>query len=314
MRAQRRTHHELAELAKRQWGVVSREQLRELGYSDSAIGRAVAGGRLHRIHHAVYAVGHRHLPRHGACLAAVLSCGDDALLSHTSAAWLWGLLPSCGLPAEVVVPRRVRGRRAIRLHKAPALREEDRAACERIPVTSLPRTLLDLAAVLPMRRLERAIERSETLRLFDLRPVEELLARTAGHHGVGRLRDALSIYREPAFTRSELERRFRALIRGSGLRQPAANVFVEGHELDAYWERERFAVELDGFESHRGRAAFEGDRVRQENLKMAGIEMIRITDRRLEREPEEVVRRIGELLRRRRPGMAGSPGSSGRRA
>ncbi|MEX2447829.1 MAG: type IV toxin-antitoxin system AbiEi family antitoxin domain-containing protein [Solirubrobacterales bacterium] len=301
MRAEVRTHHGLAELAKRQWGVVSREQLRGLGYSDSAIARAARAGRLHRVHRGAYAVGHSHLTRHGDCLAAVLACGGDALLSHRSAAWLWGLLPSCGLPVEVVVPRRVPARKSIRLHKAPALREEDRAICERIPVTSLPRTLLDLAAVLPARRLERAIERSETLRLFDLRPVEALLARMAGHHGAGRLRRALSLYREPAFTRSDLELRFRALIRGSDLPQPAANVFVEGYELDAYWEPQRFAVELDGFESHRSRAAFEEDRERQENLKMAGIEMVRVTDRRLEREPEVVVRRLEELLRRRRP-------------
>jgi len=175
---------------------------------------------------------------------------------------------------------------------------------EQIPATALPRTLLDIAAAVPPHRLERAIERSEQLELLDLKAIDSLLARTAGHSGHGRLRRALAAYREPAFTRSDLERRFLALVRKAGLPRPAVNTFVEGFELDAYWERERFAVELDGYEFHRGHAAFERDRLRQEELKLAGIEMIRLTDRRISGDPDTVVERLATLLERRRAEQA----------
>jgi len=301
MREEVRTHQRLAELATRQYGVVSSRQLRHLGYSKSSIGRAAATKRLHRIHRGVYAVGHKPLTRRSDCLAAVIACGRGALLSHSSAAWLWGLLPTYPVPIEVTVPRRGQGRSSLRLHHAPALVDEDRALRQRIPLTSLARTLLDLAAAVPSHRLERAIERSEQLRIFHLRDVDSLLARTVGHPGAGRLRRALDLYREPAFTRSGLERRFLGLVREAGLPAPSANVFVAGYEIDMYWERERFAVELDGYEEHRIRAAFERDRLRQEELKLAGIEMIRLTGRRIAREPEVVVKRLAALLEQRRP-------------
>jgi len=130
--------------------------------------------------------------------------------------------------------------------------------------------------------------------------VDALLARTVGHPGHGTLRRALDDYREPVFTRSELERRFLELAREAGLPTPAVNSFVAGHEIDMYWEQERFAVELDGYESHGTRHAFERDRLRQEELKLAGIEMIQLTARRVEREPATVVNRLATLLRRRR--------------
>ncbi len=121
-----------------------------------------------------------------------------------------------------------------------------------------------------------------------------------GHPGHGTLRRALADYREPVFTRSELERRFLALIHRSELPAPAVNKFVAGHEIDMYWERERFAVELDGYEHHGTREAFERDRLRQEELKLAGIEMVSLTARRVEREPTTVVDRLATLLKRRR--------------
>ena len=158
------------------------------------------------------------------------------------------------------------------------LSKADRGAIEGIPVTAVPRTLLDLAAVLAPERFKRVLERSEELRLFDLGAVDELLARSVGHPGHGRFRGALAIYRDdPAVTRSELERRFLALVRKAGLPVPATNCNVAGYELDAYWERERFAVELDVYATHGSRAAFEADRLRQEELKLAGIEMTRVT-------------------------------------
>ena len=143
------------------------------------------------------------------------------------------------------------------------------------------------------------LERSEELRLFDLGPVESVLARNRGHNGTGKLRRALALYKPAPFTRSRLERRFLALIQEAGLPRPATGFNEEGFELDAYWPEQRFAVELDAFETHGTRAAFERDRLRQEDLKLAGIEMIRVTEARLEREPEQVIERVSRLLRRR---------------
>jgi very-short-patch-repair endonuclease len=303
MRGKLRSHQRLAALASHQYGVVSRRQLVRLGYSEAAIDRMASSGRLQPVHRGAYAVGHARLSPHGRCLAAVLACGPRALLSHGSAAWLWDLSPTCPTPAHVTVPTHGRSRASIRLHHAPALTDEDRTLREGIPVTALPRTLLDLASIAP-RRLERAIEHTEQLGLFDLRPVESLLARCAGHPGAGRLRHALDAYRGPTFTRSELERRFLRLVREAGLPPPSVNTFTAGYELDAYWPLERFAVELDGYEFHKTRAAFEHDRIRQEELKLAGIEMVRVTDRRIADDPEGVARRLKTLLAQRRLALA----------
>jgi hypothetical protein len=216
-------------------------------------------------------------------MAAVLACGSRAVASHSTAAWLWGLLRNRPGTIHVAVPTSRRQRQPFRLHFA-ALAAEDRALREGIPLTALPRTLLDQAAGAHPAALDRMLERAEERELFDLRPIEALLNRAGGHPGAGALRRALAIYRQPlAFTRSELEKRFLELVAAAKMPRPAMNTFVEGYELDAYWEVERFAVELDVYETHGSRASFERDRLRQEDLKLRGIEMIRITGRRLER-------------------------------
>ena len=176
---------------------------------------------------------------------------------------------------------------------------EDRALREGIPVTALPRTLLDLAATVRFDWLERMLERSEELGLFDLPAVEELLARTVGHHGHGRLRKAIALYKPSSFTRSGLEKRFLELCIEAGLPQPHTNYVEHGFELDCYWPERRFAVELDVFETHGTRAAFERDRKRQEDLLLVGVTMTRVTGPRLEREPEAVIKRVARFLEQR---------------
>jgi hypothetical protein len=298
MQDKRRTeagHEPLAELATQQHGVVSVRQLRALGYSASAIAEAASAARLHRLHRGVYAVGHRRLSWHSRCLAAVLACAP-AVASHASAGWLWGVLRWEPGTIDVTAPTRRKAKPTIRVHYAPLL-ERDRDEREGILVTSLARTLLDLAATLSPARLDRVLERSEELGLFDLGSIDDLLARFTHHRGAGKLRMALAIHRpDPTFTRSNLERRFLALAKAAGLPAPSTNFNVAGFELDAYWERERFAVELDVFETHGTRAAFERDRLRQEDLKLAGVEVVRITGPRLDREQERVMERLGELL------------------
>lgn len=295
-----RAHHDLAALAGTQHGVVARKQLQALGYSDGAIDRAADLGRLHHIHRGVYAVGHMRLSSHGYCQAALLACGRQALLSHTSAAWLWGLHPRLALPVEVIRPSRGHRRSAIRVHHAPGLGVDDRAEREGLRLTGLARTFLDLAARESRIGLKGALDRADRLGIFDLHAIDSLLGRAGKHPGTRKLRHATDPFREPGFTRSGLERYFLALVRKMGLPVPSANLFVAGFELDMYWERERFAVELDTYKFHRGRTAFEKDRVRQEELKLAGIEMVRITDVRLEREPEVVMKRLATLLAQRR--------------
>jgi hypothetical protein len=183
-----------------------------------------------------------------------------------------------------------------------ALARQDLTEAKGIPVTSLARTKLDLAAMLSMSRLVGVLERSEEQGIFDLGALDELLARTVGHPGHGKLRAALAIYRDqdPAFERSKLEGRFRLLIKKAGLPAPSMNLNVLGYELDAYWEPERFAVELDVYETHSSRAAFERDRLRQEDLKLKGVESIRITGPRLDREPEAIVARVAAHLEQQR--------------
>ncbi len=223
------------------------------------------------------------------------------MASHGSAAYLWGLYRYAPETIDVTAPIRRRAKRRFRVHFSSILAAEDRGECEGIPVTSLPRTLLDLAIRAQPHQLERLLERAEELDLLDVVSVEAVLDRAGGHRGRGRLGRALAIYRpDPAFTRSRFERLFLRLVRAAGLPAPAMNLNVEGYELDAYWPDLRFAVELDLFETHGSRAAFERDRLRQEQLKLLGVEMIRVTRPRLQREPDAVLDNLSALLTRRR--------------
>ncbi len=291
----------MAEVAERQHGVVSVRQLETtFGYSPSAVKREVAAGRLHRLHRGVYAVGHRLIPDHGDCLAAVLTCGPKALLSHGSAAWLWGISRYGPAPLHVTSPVPRKPRPPIRLHHSRILAEADRAIEENIPVTALPRTLLDCAAECRFSHLRRMLERSEEMRLFDLGPIEELLERSRGHAGWGRLRRAIALYQPVPFTRSDFERQFLEAVLRAGLPRPATNFVEAGFELDVYWPEHRFAVELDTYATHGTNAAFERDHLRDEDLLLAGIALTRVTDVRFHREPEAVLQRVATLLARRR--------------
>lgn len=299
MAPKRRSHGGLAGLAADQHGVVSLAQLAELGYPEQTVKGMVKTGRLHMVYRGVYAVGHTGISRHGESLGAVLSCGEGALLSHRSAAWLWGLTKRFHLPIEVTAASPRHTREAIRIHSAAAITPVDQVLHEGIPVTAVPRTLLDFAAVDPW-YLGQALDNARRLGLLDLIALDELISRSKGFRGVARLRTALEIHRPTAFTRSGLERRFLELVRRAGLPRPSMNLYAEGYELDAYWPAERFAVELDTYDYHGSPAAFEADRIRQENLKLAGIEMVRITGTRMKREPNAVANRLRRLLAQRR--------------
>lgn len=233
-------------------------------------------------------------------MAAVLSAGSDSLLSHQSAAWLWGISAWPPPTPEVVVTTTVRHTRTdIRIHSSRTIHVEDRAIADGIPVTAVPRTLLDLAGA-SQGNVRWALPRAKRLGLLDLIDIDRMLKRSRGLRGVARLRLALDRYRTKAFTRSDLERDFLEMVKRAGLPIPSTNLFVAGYELDAYWSDLRFAVELDTYDYHGDEISFEEDRLRQEDLKLAGIEMVRITGERMDREPRAVTVRLSRLLELRR--------------
>jgi hypothetical protein len=304
-----RTPVELTTLATHQHGVVSARQLLALGFSPQLLVAEADRGRLIPLHQGVYAVGHRRLTWHGRCWAAVLGAEANevdevvwpAVASHGSAAYLWGIYRYAPEAIDVTAPIRRRATREFRVHFSSILAREDRVEKEGIPVTSVPRLLLDLAIRARANQVDRLLERAEELELLDLHAVEDVLDRAGGHRGRGRLRRALALYQpDPSFTRSRFEKSFRRRVVAAGLPTPSMNFNAEGYELDAYWPNLRFAVELDLFETHGARAAFERDHVRQEELKLLGVEMIRVTRPRLLREPETVMRNLATLLERRR--------------
>jgi len=224
-----------------------------------------------------------------------------SVASHLSAAWLWGLLRSRPETMHITCRSPRPGKRAFVVHTADLARA-DLARRDGIPVTSLSRTILDVAVKSRARTVRRHIQLAEDLQLFDLNAMNDLLERTKGHRGQAKVRAALELYDEkPVFTRSGLERRFLELVREAGLPEPAMNLFVEGYEIDAWWEAERFGVELDVYETHGSRLSFEEDRERDDKLLLAGIETTRVTGPRLDREPGAVLDSIRRHLARRAP-------------
>jgi hypothetical protein len=216
---------------------------------------------------------------HGRYLAAVLACGPGAALSHRSAADLWGLRRG-SFQIEVTVTRGRVGQRGIKVHRSRILAEDDVATLDHISVTTVARTLLDLAGVIPARDLERAVDRAERLDLFDLAAVERVLSRAGGRGGVATLRRCIAAWR-PSHTRSELEDRHRELVLAAGLPAPQLNVLLDGeertHEVDAFWPSHRLVVQLDGFEYHRTRRDRERDSATDADLALAGYRVLRLT-------------------------------------
>jgi Protein of unknown function (DUF559) len=225
----------------------------------------------------VYAVGHVAVTARGRQLAAVLACGPGALLSHRSAAELWGVGPSSPRP-EVTAPRYRRQRAGIAVHRSRSIGPADVAVEDAIPVTSVARTLVDLAEVLSERRLADAVHEAEVRRLFDGATVEAILERLPGRPGHARLRRVLGAYGAgPAPTRSEAERRFLDLCARAGLPAPQANVPIGGLEVDFLWRAIGVAVEVDGVAAHHTRRAFHADRRRDRLLAARGIQVVRVT-------------------------------------
>jgi very-short-patch-repair endonuclease len=266
--------HAAARIAARQHGVASMRQLRSVGLSDEAVSVRLRSGRFHRIHRGVYAIGHRGLSVEGRWSAAVLACGAGAVLSHASAAALWGLLPEPQGPVDVSTPARSgRSKRSgIRLHRCRSLGNGATTQRGRIPVTTPARTIADLRGAVPEWQWRRAVRQAEFAR-FRLGPDIEIDG-----------------------TRSDLERDFLQICRNAGLPAPEVNVRVGRWTVDFLWRAERLAVETDSYRYHRGRVAFQDDHARDLDLRRAGLEVRRFDERQIGEEPGLVAADLAEAL------------------
>jgi very-short-patch-repair endonuclease len=271
-----------------------------IGVSDRTVDRWLAIGRLHRLNRGAYAVGHARVDQRGRWLAAVLACDEKALLSHVSAAALWGLVRPRGSDVDVTSPRGNQGRdrwAGVRLHRGRFHASEEMAERDDIPVTSVARTLFDLAEVVDRQRLERAWEEADRLNLLQLAAVERVCERGYGRRALRPIRQLLAAARAPTVrTRSPLEERFQQFSRFYDLPQHSTNVEVLGKEVDVLWPAARLIVELDSWEFHRHRAAFQRDRARDTRLLVAGYRTIRITHDRLDTEAAQLAAEIRQLL------------------
>lgn len=256
--------------------------------------RRVEADRLHLLHRGVYALGDGSVSRRGQWLAAVIACGEGALLSHGSAAALWGLMRPRGSDVEVTAAAG-RTMRGIVVHEC-AIFAEDRAVVARIPVTSVARTLFDLAEVVDERQLEKAFEEADRLGLLKIRALEDVCARSHGRRALRPIRKLIDAATMPIDTQSPLEDRVLDLCREHGLPLPVTGAWVEGREVDALWQKQKLVVEADGWSTHRHRAAFERDRARDAAMQAVGYHVIRLTHRRIERESEAIVHEIRRLL------------------
>jgi len=292
----------LAARAASQHGVVSRRQLRQVGFSDDQVDRMAAAHRLHRVHQGVYAVGHNVLSVRGRWMAAVLARGPDALLSHRSCAALSNLRRTSPAYVEVTVPSQRAPIAGVRTYVNSRLEPQDGTEIDGIRCTSLARTLLDLAAVLPRRGVERACDEAEVQEVFDLAAIEDVLQRSHGCRGVTTLRVVL---REHAIgttlTRSELEERTLGLLDRFGLPRPEMNVPLVcrpgvAHEVDFLWRRQRLVLESDGHRFHCTPRQIERDRRREADLVRAGYRVLRATWGQLEREPGDLARMVRAAL------------------
>ncbi len=252
-------------------------QLRELGFGRGAIEWRLANGRLHRVHQGVYAVGRRTIDWRGVLMAAVLTCGSDAVVSRRAAARLWGIRPDSRRDVDVTVPGGVlKRRKGIQPHCVHRLDPGDVATIDGIPVTTLARTLLDVAEVAPKSHVIRALTEAERKGIIDLKALEDTMTRSPSRRGRIPLREILAdAVIEPA-TREGLEARFLELCCEAGLPKPVINTPVEGKLVDAVWPEQKLIVELDSWAFHRHRKAFEDDRERDVTRLLAGYRVVRI--------------------------------------
>ena len=269
----------------------------ELGFSSRQIETRLASGWLLPLRRDVYAVGHLRVGRRGRWKAAVLACGTGAVLSHESAACFWGLQgdrrlvdvnADCGRQGQL-------RREGVRLHRCK-LRRDEWTEEDGFRVTSVARTLFDLAEVVDYDRLKRAAQEADRLKLLQLEELEQVVDRGRGRRALRPTRRLLTGLTAPTRTRSPLEERFADFREAHRLPPPATNVLVLGHEVDALWPGAKLIVELDSWEFHAHRAAFQRDRVLDSERLVAGYRTVRVTHDRLDHEATTLLAELRALL------------------
>jgi very-short-patch-repair endonuclease len=274
----------LLSLAEAQFGVVARCQLEKNGVGSAMIARWLRAGRLHRLHPRVYALGHRRLSNEGELVAALLYAGPGAALSHATAAWWWRLIDHRPLELELSAPGHTASLPSARIHHPRRLHTTLHRG---LPITTVPQTLLDFAALAPEDRVRRALAEADYRRLVRLGDVRAVLGR--GHPGSANLRRAMAIHQpELARTRSELEQSFLALCARHRIPSPRLNVMVAGLMVDALWPDQRVIVELDGARNHSSSAQIHRDRERDLRLRALGYLILRYSYHQVTRKASQV--------------------------
>jgi very-short-patch-repair endonuclease len=288
----------IARIAARQHGCVARWQLLDAGVTREQIAVRVESGRFVQLHRGVYLVG-AVAPEHAHAMAALLAFRLDAALSHRSAAALWALLPyPATAPVWITIPPGRDARRP-RIEATRALLEpQDQRVRYGMRLTSPPRTILDLAALIEdPYELERIVADAAYRRLAVDAELRDQLERNPGKRGAPRLRRIVQLPGSPKRTRSPAERAMLRLLRRRGISGFETNARVHGYEVDFYWPREQVVVEVDGWGAHSSRKAFEDDRLKAAHLQAHGIAVMRVTGRQLDRDPDGVAVRLLAVLR-----------------
>jgi predicted transcriptional regulator of viral defense system len=295
----------LANLATAQEGVFTIEQIAECGLSGSAVWSRRQSGRLHLVYWRVYSlVPPSLLSREGRWLAAVLACGPGAALSHRSAGVLLELRASDRSRIDVTIPyRSSRHHEGIAVHRSTALTAQDVTVVRNIPCTTIARTMLDIAEVIPSRQLERMFEQAEQQEVLNLSALQDQIERNPSRAGAARLRALISEYRaDMGATWSELEADFKAMLKPTGVPMPQVNQLIvldDGEpaiRADFYWPAHRVVVETDGYKFHSTRGAFERNRRNDQRLTVAGFRVVRMTHRQIKHQAEKMAAVIVRLL------------------
>lgn len=270
----------MVELAAGQHGVVSLPQLTKLGFTPTMLRKRLEAGRLYRVQPKVYSL-LPSLKSAGRMMAAVLSCGPGAALSHRAAAAIWDLGPWPTGAVDVSVAKNKGPRRGVRIHRVTELEAMEK---DGFPVTTPSRTLIDCARTEPRPRVERMWEQADRLGLLDIGELDGSRSRV--------LQELIEERREAPPSKNELERAFLDVCREHTIAVPSLNAVVQGEEVDAYWPQDDLVVELDGYEWHKTRAAFENDRRRDAKFARAGLRVLRFSWRQVTRQPRDVAEAI----------------------
>jgi very-short-patch-repair endonuclease len=285
----------IARIAGRQDNVISREQLLGAGLGRGAIAHRVRTGAWQRLHNNVYLLGPAAPSLLARARAAVMSCGADAVVSHRSAAEMFGLLAALGGEVHVTVPgRNVAPREGVRRHRIAGFRRGEVTKMHGIPVTTVTRTICDMAGTESPREVEHAYQEALYRRIVTDRQIAAILKREPRRRGARVIR---ALIENPTLTRSEKERALLRLLAQAQLPTPLTNVRLHGYLVDVYWPEHGLVLEFDGWQAHGHRNAFETDRKRDQVMLANGLRSMRVTDRHLTPEPVALAARIAMALR-----------------